>query len=138
MNNNKELHINLRSEKLIDKVIGTLSISSRLEYFISVLLKEFNLTLPQFNALRVLAIHNPDCISLKILTENMIDKSSNTSRLVDKLEEKKLVIREHASNDLRTLHISITELGLNLNNRASEVLEAELEKYLSDKDNEGM
>lgn len=121
----------LLSNKFISIAINILSISSRLEHFITVILKAFNLTLPQFNALWVLASHYPDPIPLNKLTESMIDKSSNTSRLVDKLVEKNLALRQVASHDRRVIHLSITETGLMLASQASELLESSLEKRIS-------
>ncbi len=126
----------LPSNKFIRVAIDILSYSSRLEHFISVTLKPFNLTLPQFNVLCVLTSHHPKPIVLKKLTEAMIDKSSNTSRLVDKLVEKNCVARQPDSTDRRIIHISITETGLTLTNQASESLSMELESRLSKSENE--
>lgn len=117
--------------KFISVAINALSISSRLEHFITVILKKFNLTLPQFNALWVLVLHYPDPIPLNKLTESMIDKSSNTSRLVDKLVEKNLALRQVATHDRRVIHLSITETGLTLANQATGLLESSLAKRIS-------
>jgi DNA-binding MarR family transcriptional regulator len=92
----------------------------------SVTLKPFSLTLQQFNALRVLASHHPEPIVLRQLTEQMIDKSSNTSRLVDKLSEKNLAVRQYAPDNGRIVHISMTDEGLNLVGQVEESLETNL------------
>ena len=105
--------------------INILSLSSRIEHTLSVPLKRFSLSLPQFNALRILASEYPNSIVLNKLTVKMIDKSSNTSRLVDKLVEKKLASRQTSAKDRRIIHILITELGLSLINEVSENLETE-------------
>ena len=82
--------------------------------------------MPQFNALCVLASRHPEPTVLKNLTEQMIDKSSNTSRLVDKLAEKKLVVRQLTPTDKRTIHIRLTEEGLNITNGISDTIETHL------------
>lgn len=91
------------------------------------ILKPYGLTWQQFNVLRILRGHHPKPATVKLLTERMIDKMSNASRLVDKLLSKKLVIRQTAREDRRRVDIFITEEGLEVLSRAS----AELEKGLN-------
>ena len=119
----------------IGVAINILSLSSRIDHSMSVMLKKFNLTLPQFNTLRILGCHYPDALALKGLTEKMIDKSSNTSRLVDRLEEKKLASRQVSVTDRRVIFVSITEKGLKLMEEVSEILELSLEKQLCSEEN---
>ena len=52
--------------------------------------KEFGLSSQQFNILRILRGQHPNAASVKLLTERMLDKMSNASRLVDKLLEPKI------------------------------------------------
>ncbi len=114
----------------IGVAINILSLASRIDHSMSVTLKKFNLTLPQFNILRSLGLQYPDAMVLKGLTERMIDKSSNTSRLVDRLEEKKLASRQISTTDRRVIYVSITEKGLKLLSYVSETLELSLEKQI--------
>jgi DNA-binding MarR family transcriptional regulator len=126
------------SNKFISIATNVLSYSSRLENSISVALKPYNLTLPQFNALCVLTAHHPEPVVLKKITEGMIDKSSNTSRLVDKLVEKKLVERQLDLTDRRIVHVLLTETGFALTNQATESLATRLETVLSEVENEDL
>ncbi|RZK25714.1 MAG: MarR family transcriptional regulator, partial [Hymenobacter sp.] len=48
------------------------------------------------------------------LIERMLDKTSNASRIVDKLEEKLLVTRKVCPANRRAVDIRITEAGLRL------------------------
>jgi DNA-binding MarR family transcriptional regulator len=121
------LQKNPLTNKFIGAAVNILSFSSRLEHFMTVALKPFSLTLPQFNALCILAAHYPEPIVLKKMTEQMIDKSSNTSRLVDKLAEKKLALRKQTHDDRRVIHISMTDEGWLLVNQVSQKLETNLE-----------
>lgn len=118
------------SIEFIGVAINILSLSSRIDHSMSVTLKKFNLTLPQFNILRILNLQYSEAMVLKKLTEKMIDKSSNTSRLVDRLEEKKLASRQVSATDRRVIYVSITEKGLKLVDEVSEILESSLEKQL--------
>ena len=108
----KQQHISGTPYFFINVAINILSLSSRVEHILSVPLKKLGLTLPQFNTLRILASEFPEPIVLNKLTEKMIDKSSNTSRLVDKLVDKKFAIRQSSKVDRRLIHIFITENGL--------------------------
>jgi DNA-binding MarR family transcriptional regulator len=77
-------------------------------------LKPFGLTLPQFNVLRILRGQHPNPATVNLLIERMLDKSSNASRIVDKLLKKNLVIRKTCKKDRRSVDVLITEKGLGL------------------------
>ncbi|SOD78216.1 MarR family winged helix-turn-helix transcriptional regulator [Spirosoma fluviale] len=78
------------------------------------LLKPFKLTLQQYNVLRILRGQHPSPIKVSDITERMLDKMSNASRLVDKLVAKKLVLRTECPSDRRAVDVIITEKGLAL------------------------
>lgn len=87
------------------------------------ILKPYGLTWQQFNILRILRGRYPDPATVKLLTERMIDKMSNASRLVDKLLAKGLVERCTSKEDRRRVDVSITPDGLELLDKASHDLE---------------
>ncbi|MCR5887118.1 MarR family transcriptional regulator [Hymenobacter sp. J193] len=76
--------------------------------------KEFNITLPQYNVLRILRGQHPRPSTVNMLIERMLDKTSNASRIVDKLEAKQLVTRRVCPSNRRAVDICITEAGLAL------------------------
>lgn len=78
------------------------------------LFKERGLTTPQFNVLRILRGQHPQPATVNLLIERMLDKSSNASRIVDKLEQKKLVERRQCSEDRRAVDVLISDQGLEL------------------------
>ena len=78
------------------------------------LLKPSKLTLQQYNVLRILRGQFPNPIKVSDITERMLDKMSNASRLVDKLVVKKLVLRTECPSDRRAVDVIITEKGLEL------------------------
>jgi len=77
-------------------------------------LKVFGLTLPQFNVLRILRGQHPLAASVNLIIERMLDKSSNASRIVDKLLGKELAEKKTCKNDKRAVDVKITIKGLNL------------------------
>ena len=78
------------------------------------MLKPFNLTNQQYNILRILKGQHPNPSTINLLIERMMDKMSNASRIVDRLESKKLVLRKPKSEDRRCVDVIITEKGIRL------------------------
>ncbi|HMQ68203.1 MAG TPA: MarR family transcriptional regulator [Ignavibacteria bacterium] len=78
------------------------------------MLKPFNLTTQQYNILRILKGQHPNPATVNLLIERMMDKMSNASRIVDRLEEKKLVLRKQKSDDRRCVDVMITDKGIKL------------------------
>lgn len=87
------------------------------------MLKPFGISPQQYNILRILKGCRPKTASIKYLTERMLDKMSNASRLVDKLKVKGLVERIECPNDRRQVEISITDEGMNVLANASEAMQ---------------
>ena len=78
------------------------------------ILKPFDLSPEQFNVLRILRGQKGKPANMSMIQERMIAKTSNTTRLVDKLLLKELVLREVCPNNRRKMEITITEKGLEL------------------------
>ncbi len=91
------------------------------------LLRPLNISWQQFNILRILRGMQPEPATVKLLTERMIDKMSNASRLVDKLKKKSLVDRVPCPEDRRRVNIYITKEGLELLEKASHLMEHDLQ-----------
>jgi DNA-binding MarR family transcriptional regulator len=70
------------------------------------------ITPEQFNVLRILRGSHPHKMRLADVTSRMIDKSSNCTRLVEKLRQKGLVTREICEGNRRQVDIGITDNGL--------------------------
>ncbi|MCU0426730.1 MAG: MarR family transcriptional regulator [Candidatus Kapabacteria bacterium] len=85
--------------------------ASWLKMQVSKRLKEYDLTNEQFNVLRIIRGQAPHAVCVKDITERMIDRNSNTTRLLDKLAEKGLIWREPSAEDRRELCISLTKAG---------------------------
>jgi len=93
-------------------------------------LKPYDITLQQFNILRILRGQHPKPATVKLIKERMLDKMSDVSRLVEKLRVKELVNRHICSHDRRNVDVFITEKGLEL---LSEIdpKEKEIEEFMS-------
>jgi DNA-binding MarR family transcriptional regulator len=78
------------------------------------LFKDSDVTVQQYNVLRILRGQYPNPCSIKLIKERMLDRMSDTSRIVDKLFTKKLLQRNECPNDRRSVNVIITDKGLEL------------------------
>ena len=76
-------------------------------------LDEYDLTMQQFNILRILRGAKSPLSTMQI-RERMLDKMSDTSRIVDRLIVKELVRKNICPRDKRLVDVVITEKGLDL------------------------
>jgi DNA-binding MarR family transcriptional regulator len=83
------------------------------EHFNDVL-KQYDLSPEQFNVLRILRGQKGKPANMCVIQERMIAKTSNTTRLVDKLLLKGFVTRSVCEENRRKMEILITERGLGL------------------------
>lgn len=112
------LEEDIRQEKFGNEhekaVVNILYTSSWLHNLNAARLKPHGITPEQFNVLRILRGSAPKPMKLADITSRMIDKSSNATRLVEKLRQKGLLKREVCDDNRRQVDIVITEKGLNV------------------------
>lgn len=76
-------------------------------------LKPHELSIEQFNVLRILRGQKGNPLNLQDIQERMVNKMSNTTRLIDKLILKDFVKRSECKVNRRKIEILITNTGLN-------------------------
>lgn len=76
-------------------------------------LKPFNISEQQYNILRILR-GAKEAITVKTVKERMVQKSPNSTRLMDKLCKKGLIERVRCESDRRVVFVKINEKGLAL------------------------
>lgn len=74
----------------------------------------FDITMQQFNILRILRGQYPNPSSINLLRERMLDKMCDASRMVDRLKQKELIERCVNKKDKRSVDIIISKKGLEL------------------------
>jgi len=77
------------------------------------ILSEEGVTQQQYNILRILRGSATPLSTLKI-RERMLDKMSDTSRIVDRLIAKELVVKNTCEKDKRLVDITLSPKGLDL------------------------
>jgi DNA-binding MarR family transcriptional regulator len=80
------------------------------------ILKPYELSSEQYNVLRILRGQKGNPANMCVIQERMLAKTSNTTRLVDKLLLKKLVTRNVCPENRRKIEVLITQKGLDILN----------------------
>lgn len=75
-------------------------------------LKEFDTTEPQYNVLRILRGRQGQPVTVQEIQEEMVQRTSNVTRIIDKLLAKGFVDRQECAANRRKMDITITPAGM--------------------------
>jgi DNA-binding MarR family transcriptional regulator len=73
-----------------------------------------DLTAQQYNALRLLRGKHPGTLPTLALAARLISRAPDITRLLDKVEQRGLVVRERPADNRRVVNVGITPAGLDL------------------------
>ncbi len=74
----------------------------------------YDLSAQQYNALRLLRGRHPEPVLTLAVAGKLISRAPDITRLLDKLEQRGLIVRERPAGDRRTVAVAITTAGLAL------------------------
>ena len=74
----------------------------------------FELTAQQYNTLRLLRGEHPQKLHTLMLAKRLVSKAPDITRLLDRLEERKLISRERPDDNRRVVKVGITSQGMKL------------------------
>jgi DNA-binding MarR family transcriptional regulator len=97
-----------------DAVVSILRTANYLDRFCSAVFDQHGITSQQFNVLRILRGAGLGGLPTLEIAEKMIEHAPGITRLLDRLERKKLVRRERPSDNRRQVLCYITKPGLDL------------------------
>src|SRR4028119_477189 len=109
----KEINQKHFSSEFQKSVINVIYTSNWINEKMKNILDRFDLTPQQFNILRILRGSGKPLSTMQI-RQRMLDKMSDTSRIVDRLLKKELVSKVICPNDRRLVDITISEKGTKL------------------------
>jgi DNA-binding MarR family transcriptional regulator len=92
-------------------IIHFMLVNNKINEAFADILKPYDVSLQQFNVLRILRGQNGKPANLSTLNERMVTKMSNTTRLVDKLILKGFANRIVCPSNRRKVEINITSEG---------------------------
>src|SRR5262245_25948151 len=78
------------------------------------LFQRYDLTAQQYNALRLLRAEHPGTLPTLALAARLVSHAPDITRLVDRLEERRLVARQRMPDNRRVVQVGITDTGLAL------------------------
>lgn len=96
----------------------------KLQETVTELLKQYQLTGTQYNMLRILRGAGPDGLTCSQATERMLTADPDVTRLLDRMETRRLIARERSQQDRRVVITRISAEGL--------ALAAEIDRPLAD------
>ena len=84
----------------------------RLHEIEATLFARHRLTPQQYNALRLLKAAHPQRLATLELASRLVSRAPDITRMLDKLEDRGLIVRERPADNRRTVRIGITAGGL--------------------------
>ncbi len=94
--------------------LSILRTASELSHSADRFLREFNITQPQYNVLRILRGAGPEGLCRNEISERMVAATPDMSRLLDRMEKSGWIVRERDENDRRQVSTFITDSGMEL------------------------
>ncbi len=91
----------------------------------------FGVTLSQYSVLRILREAHPRGFSRTEIVRRMVEKAPDVTRLVDRLEQQRLVDRHRPAEDRRLSVTRITDAGLTLLNQVEPRVHAVEDRYFA-------
>ncbi|WP_298895626.1 MarR family transcriptional regulator [uncultured Psychroserpens sp.] len=110
----KEIKSTVKLDEKDKTVINLIYTNNWLKEKAHVFFKDYDLSQEQYNVLRILRGQKGHPANLSTIQDRMLNKMSNTTRLIDKLLKKDLVTRQTCASNRRKIEIFITKKGLNL------------------------
>jgi DNA-binding MarR family transcriptional regulator len=74
----------------------------------------FDLTAQQYNVLRLLKADHPRAVQTLALARRLISRAPDITRMLDRLEQRGLIVRERPPNNRRVVRVGLTRAGLAL------------------------
>ena len=97
-----------------EAMLNVMVAASHLRDMVERVVEPFGITQPQYNVLRILRGVHPDGHPRRDIAARMIDRAPDVTRIIDRLEDKRLVSRARTGTDRRHSITRITPQGLRL------------------------
>jgi len=107
-----------------EALLSVLRTAALLQHQLNEALRQYGITDLQYNVLRILRGAGPDGWCGREIGERLVSKVPDVSRLLDRMEDMKLLRRERDANDRRHVTARITPRGLRVLDEATTELDA--------------
>lgn len=124
-------HIQDSSRPAMEAMTNLLVAAGYLRDKLEVTCETFGITLSQYSVLRILREAHPRGFSRTEIVRRMVEKAPDVTRLVDRLEQQRLVDRHRPAEDRRLSVTRITDAGLALLNEVEPRVHAVEDRYFA-------
>ena len=107
-----------------EALLSVMRTAALLEHQLNELLRPYGITELQYNVLRILRGAGPSGLCGREISERLVSKVPDVSRLLDRMEGMQLLRRERDATDRRHVTARITPRGLRVLDEATPELEA--------------
>jgi DNA-binding MarR family transcriptional regulator len=114
-----------------EAAVGLLRTADLIRRMIGTVVEPRGITAQQYNVLRILRGAGEAGLPTLDIAERMIEQTPGITRLMDRLESKKLVARQRCTKDRRRIYCRITTAGLALVNALDVPIRAAQEQALA-------
>ncbi len=97
-----------------DLIVTILETGMQIDQCVQKALRQYEITHAQYNVLRILNGTYPEALCMSEIKERMIVPNSDLTRLMDRLEKKKLILRGICTKNRRKVNILISSKGQEL------------------------
>ncbi|HEX8173101.1 MAG TPA: MarR family transcriptional regulator [Thermoanaerobaculia bacterium] len=111
-------------------VLGLVRTAQQLSLPFEEVLRESRLSSSQYNVLRILRGAGDEGLPCGEISQRMVQRDPDLTRLLDRLEQRGLVARSRGTEDRRVVRASITKEGLRLLAELDDPVEERLKKSL--------
>jgi len=95
-------------------LVALFKAADRVQAFLASVVEPHGITVQQYNVLRILRGAEPTGLPTLTIADRMIERAPGITRMIDRLEARRLVARERRSDDRRCVHCRISAEGLEL------------------------
>jgi DNA-binding MarR family transcriptional regulator len=106
----KQTKLQVSSEE--ELFVNLMRTTEALRWRTAELLKDYDLSGIQYNTLRILRGAGEEGLTCSEISERLISKDSDITRLLERLENRSFIVRERDANDRRHIITKITDKGL--------------------------
>jgi DNA-binding MarR family transcriptional regulator len=110
-NSNRRTHFDSLEQEVFLNVWRTYD---RLRMLEDELFGQFDLTPQQYNVLRLLRAEYPQAVATLVLASRLVSRAPDITRILDKLDDRQLIVRERLSDNRRVVEVRISEGGVAL------------------------
>lgn len=132
----KQKHFASPAQEAVLNIIVT---SSWLTNQLTAVMAPYDITPAQYNVLRILKGSYPDKMTCSAIGDRLLDRTPDVTRLLNRLQRRRLIHRERAEHDRRVVEVSLTDEGAALLEKMGTEVErtvVEITRHLSEAEHE--